>query len=178
MVPLKNGITSAYMASSNGHFEVVKFIYETCGQELMEVEWNGRTCASIAERNGHAEIHDFLVQAGAPMGTDTSTHESVIQAMLDEVNTENEWQRIPSAGSSTSNGFRRRGSASSNSSGRFRRKLSLMSRIDSGMELLTFNSDTSISTLTEEVSGQFSAPATPAFNALEAKAVPPVSETQ
>ncbi|EKX33921.1 hypothetical protein GUITHDRAFT_119904 [Guillardia theta CCMP2712] len=55
--------TCAHEASQAGHVEILRYLEETCGQELLrEKDDEGRTCAHDASYGGHLEVLEYLAE--------------------------------------------------------------------------------------------------------------------
>jgi ankyrin repeat protein len=64
MAAFRGTATSLYMASQNGHSEVVKCLLDA-GTDKEAANPNGSTSLYIASQNGHLEVVTFLIDAGA-----------------------------------------------------------------------------------------------------------------
>src|SRR3990167_303307 len=60
----KGGKTPLYLASGNGHTEVVRLLLDA-GADLNLAGNNGRTPLYLASENGHAKVVQILLDAGA-----------------------------------------------------------------------------------------------------------------
>ncbi|KAJ5654803.1 hypothetical protein N7490_001806 [Penicillium lividum] len=65
-VTTKDGWTPLFAASTNGHLEVVKFLYEHgADADIHVAAKDGWTALSVASSNGHLEVVEFLYEHGA-----------------------------------------------------------------------------------------------------------------
>lgn len=83
-----NGATSLIMSCRNGHYEVVEYVFESCGASLEQsglVNFEGENiegapplwCASAA---GHLKIVKYLVSKGANVNSTTKSNSTALRA--------------------------------------------------------------------------------------------------
>jgi ankyrin repeat protein len=65
-----NGETPLYVASQNGHVEVVRLLIDA-GALISQANNNGVTPLSVASAIGHVEVVRLLIDAGAMVKIDT-----------------------------------------------------------------------------------------------------------
>ena len=61
MLVQENGTSCAWIAAQNGHFEVLRWLYEVCGKDLlMLVKEDGGSCVDVAASKGHLDVLSWL----------------------------------------------------------------------------------------------------------------------
>ena len=82
-------MTALYIASSNGHLEVVKYLAAEAGADVNIPDSHGTTPCDAAFTNGHVELARYLREAcGASSGSDpaaVSALEESIESLKHEI---------------------------------------------------------------------------------------------
>ena len=55
------GSTAVYLASQNGHLEVLQYLVLEAGASTKIIPYDGMTCLQAAVQNGHIEVAKWLV---------------------------------------------------------------------------------------------------------------------
>lgn len=77
--------TALHVASSHGHFEVVKFLIEHDDNLLNKIDTDGNTALHLAVQNGRFKIAEFLLSiSGIEVNTVNKKHESPLMLAVSE----------------------------------------------------------------------------------------------